>query len=129
MLDIDHFKRVNDTFGHDIGDVVLQHVAGILRKTHRDSDVIARYGGEEFVILLPKTNLKSAFAIAERIRALVEKSAFVYGKDRLPVTCSVGVADYRQGVLTGVDLFKRADEAVYVSKKGCRNRTNFYRAS
>jgi len=130
MFDLDHFKHLNDTYGHDAGDYTLKEMAKIIRQNGvRENDIFARYGGEEFVILLPKTNLKSAFAIAERIRALVEKSAFVYGKDRLPVTCSVGVADYRQGVLTGVDLFKRADEAVYVSKKGGRNRTNFYRAS
>jgi len=95
----------------------------------RESDTFARYGGEEFVILLPKTNIKSAFEIAERLRRLLESHQFMYDNKRLPVAASVGVADYRQGVNTGTDLFKRADEAVYVSKEGGRNQVNFYRPS
>jgi diguanylate cyclase (GGDEF)-like protein len=93
----------------------------------RENDIFARYGGEEFVILLPKTNIKQSFEIAERLRKLIETKEFIYDGKRLPVTASIGVADYRQGVLTGTDLFKRADEAVYKSKQGGRNLVNFYR--
>jgi two-component system cell cycle response regulator len=129
VFDLDHFKNLNDGYGHDAGDFVLSDMAAIIRSNGvRDQDVFARYGGEEFVILLPKTNLKQAFEIAERLRKLVEGHEFIYDEKRLPVTASIGVADYRQGVATGTDLFKRADEAVYKSKQGGRNQVNFYRA-
>jgi len=129
IFDLDHFKRLNDNYGHDAGDFVLKDIAALIRAGGvRDQDIFARYGGEEFVILLPNTNLKQTFEISERLRKLVENHEFNYEGSRLPVTMSVGVADYRQGVTTGTDLFKRADEAVYKSKQGGRNQVNFYRA-
>ncbi len=129
IFDLDHFKNLNDNFGHDAGDYVLKEMASLLRDNGiRKGDTFARYGGEEFVVLLPKTNLKQAFEIAERLRKLVAKNEFVYDNNRLPVTASIGVADYRQGVETGADLFKRADSAVYKSKEGGRNQVNFYKA-
>ncbi|HLE11538.1 MAG: hypothetical protein A2504_05735 [Bdellovibrionales bacterium RIFOXYD12_FULL_39_22] len=128
MFDLDHFKKLNDTYGHDAGDYVLQHLSQILRKHGvRDTDVLSRYGGEEFVLLLPKTNLKQAFEIAERLRKVIETEQFTYDNKVLPVTASLGVADYRQGVLSGVDLFKRADKALYLSKSNGRNQVQFYR--
>jgi len=128
IFDLDHFKKLNDNFGHDAGDFVLKELASLIRSNGiRENDVFARYGGEEFVILLPKTNLKQSFEIAERLRKLVENHQFMYEGKRLPVTASIGVSDYRQGVNTGTDLFKRADEAVYKSKGGGRNQVNFYR--
>lgn len=129
IFDLDHFKHLNDNYGHDAGDYVLKEKAELLRENGiRSGDIFARYGGEEFVVLLPKTNLKQAFEIAERLRKLVESHEFMYEGKRLPVTASIGVADYRQGVNTGTDLFKRADSAVYKSKEGGRNQVNFYRA-
>ncbi len=129
IFDLDHFKHLNDNYGHDAGDYVLKEMAKLLRDNGiRSGDTFARYGGEEFVVLLPKTNLKQAFEIAERLRRLVEDHHFVYEDKRLPVLASIGVADYRQGVNTGTDLFKRADSAVYKSKEGGRNQVNFYRA-
>lgn len=128
IFDLDHFKNLNDTYGHDAGDYVLKEKAQLLRENGiRKGDVFARYGGEEFVVLLPKTNLKQAFEIAERLRRLVETHQFLYDGKRLPVTASIGVADYRQGVNTGTDLFKRADSAVYKSKEGGRNQVNFFK--
>lgn len=128
IFDLDHFKKLNDNFGHDAGDFVLKEMAQIIRSGGiRENDTFARYGGEEFVILLPKTNLKQSFEIAERLRKLIENHQFIYDGKRLPVTASIGVADYRQGVNSGTDLFKRADEAVYKSKEGGRNQVNFYR--
>jgi two-component system cell cycle response regulator len=128
IFDLDHFKKLNDNFGHDAGDYVLKEMAQVIRSNGiREQDVFARYGGEEFVILLPKTNLKQSFEIAERLRKLIENKEFLYDGKRLPVTASIGVADYRQGVLTGTDLFKRADEAVYKAKEGGRNQVQFYR--
>jgi two-component system cell cycle response regulator len=129
IFDLDHFKHLNDNYGHDAGDYVLKEMAELLRDNGiRKDDTFARYGGEEFVVLLPKTNLKQAFEIAERLRKLVESHEFLYDEKRLPVFASIGVADYRQGVNTGTDLFKRADSAVYKSKEGGRNQVNFYRA-
>ncbi len=128
IFDLDHFKKLNDGFGHDAGDYVLKEMAAQIRENGvRDEDVFARYGGEEFVILLPKTNLKQAFEIAERLRKLVEAHKFIYENKKLPVTASIGVADYRPGVNNGTDLFKRADGAVYKSKEAGRNCVNFYR--
>lgn len=128
LFDLDHFKELNDNFGHDAGDHVLKEMAETIRSGGvRDNDTFARYGGEEFVILLPKTNLKQSFEIAERLRKLVEQHQFIYESKTLPVTASVGVADYRQGVNTGTDLFKRADKAVYKAKEGGRNQVQFYR--
>ena len=128
VFDLDHFKKLNDNYGHDAGDYVLKEMATVIRDNGvREDDVFARYGGEEFVILLPKTNLKQGFEIAERLRKVVEGHNFIYEDNKLPVTASIGVADYRQGVATGTDLFKRADQAVYKSKEGGRNQVNFYR--
>ncbi|MCY4644936.1 MAG: GGDEF domain-containing protein [Bacteriovoracales bacterium] len=128
IFDIDYFKKLNDENGHDAGDHILTEMAKVIKKGGvRDGDVFARYGGEEFVILLPNTNLKQSYEIAERIRGLVEETPFRYEDKPLSITVSVGVADYRLGVNTGVDLFKRADRAVYASKNGGRNQVNFFR--
>jgi two-component system, cell cycle response regulator len=128
VFDLDHFKKLNDNYGHDAGDYVLKEMAEVIRENGvRENDVFARYGGEEFVILLPNTNLKQSFEIAERLRKVVESHDFIYENNKLPVTASIGVSDYRKGVATGTDLFKRADEAVYKSKEGGRNQVNFYR--
>lgn len=128
LFDLDHFKHLNDNFGHDAGDYVLKTMADVIRDNgSRENDIFARYGGEEFVILLPKTNIKQAFEIAERLRKLVEQTDFIYDNQKLPVTASIGVADYRKGVATGTDLFKRADNAVYKAKDGGRNQVQFYR--
>lgn len=129
IFDLDFFKKLNDNYGHDAGDYVLKEMARIIRENGiRQGDIFARYGGEEFCILLPNTNLKQGFEIAERLRKLIEKHEFIYDGKKLPVTSSIGVADYRQGVSNGTDLFKRADSAVYLSKEGGRNQVNFFRA-
>lgn len=129
IFDLDHFKKLNDNYGHDAGDFVLKEKARLIRENGiRQGDIFARYGGEEFCILLPNTNLKQGFEIAERLRKLVEKHEFIYDGKRLPVTASIGVADYRMGVNNGTDLFKRADSAVYKSKEGGRNQVNFFKA-
>lgn len=129
IFDLDHFKKLNDNFGHDAGDFVLKEKSRLIKEQGiRQGDIVARYGGEEFCILLPNTNLKQGFEIAERLRKLIETHEFIYDGKRLPVTASIGVADYRQGVNTGTDLFKRADASVYKSKEGGRNQVNFYKA-
>lgn len=128
LFDLDHFKHLNDNYGHDAGDYVLKELAQLVRSINiREFDIFARYGGEEFVVLLPNTNLKNAFQIAERIRISIAEHNFVYSEQKLPVTASLGVADYRQGVNCGVDLFKRVDSALYKSKNGGRNRVTFFK--
>jgi len=130
VLDLDKFKVLNDTYGHLAGDYVLKELARVIRlQGIREGDVFARYGGEEFVILLPKTALKQGFEIAERIRKIIEVHSYMFEDKKLPVTTSIGVADYREGVITGDDLFKRADKALYISKEKGRNQVNFFRAS
>lgn len=128
IFDLDHFKKLNDNFGHDAGDYVLKEMAALIRKNGiREGDVFARYGGEEFVILLPRTNITQAYEIAERLRRAIEQHTFDYHGKKLPVRASVGVADYRPGVNTGVDLFRRADQAVYQSKEAGRNKVTLYK--
>lgn len=127
LFDLDHFKKLNDTYGHDAGDFVLKELSELIRKQGvREGDIFARYGGEEFVILLPKTTIKNSYEIAERLRLLIEQHSFMYDNKKLPVTSSIGIADYRKGVDIGVDLFKRADEALYKSKSQGRNQVTFY---
>lgn len=122
MLDIDFFKRINDTFGHDVGDNVLKMVATILLKHVRSHDVAARFGGEEFIILLPETPLNGAVAVAERIRAAVESCNFEPFGCNLRVTVSSGIADYPNCGTEPEELIKRADEALYQAKTSGRNR-------
>ena len=87
IFDLDHFKKLNDNYGHDAGDYVLKEMADLVKNNGvREQDVFARYGGEEFVILLPKTNLKYSFEIAERLRKLIEAHSFTYESQKLPVT-------------------------------------------
>lgn len=129
MLDVDHFKRVNDTHGHGVGDYVLQDVARIIRAHLRNIDILARYGGEEFTALLPGTGREEALMVAERIRRAVRGHRFAYsGVDPLAITISVGIS-----VLARVDravdpdeagreLLERADQALYLAKEGGRDR-------
>ena len=123
-LDIDHFKRINDNYGHAIGDVVLRHVADIMRKCIRGEDIAVRFGGEEFLILLPDTPLAGAKQVAETIRKRVEALRLTRRHDNLtldPFTISLGVT-VRQEADDHDTLFERADKALYHSKNSGRNR-------
>jgi two-component system, cell cycle response regulator len=124
IADIDHFKRVNDLFGHDAGDDVIREFAARLASNFRPRDLACRFGGEEFVVIMPDTNANDAMMIAERLRVSIEESPFVIGlaRDRLDVTCSVGVAIAAQHEQDGDILLKRADEALYVAKRSGRNK-------
>src|SRR5262245_40115886 len=123
MFDVDHFKRVNDTYGHLAGDVVLSKLAKIAHTTVRTEDVFARYGGEEFAVICRGVPLGSAGILAERLRMTVEATPFEYEGVRMPVTISVGVAAYPDlPIETGVQLIGGADEALYEAKRGGRNR-------
>jgi len=120
MLDIDHFKNVNDEFGHLLGDEVLRQVSAILTRQLRKIDVVCRYGGEEFAILVPQTTGERAWGAAEKLRRAVEAWSFP-GVPR-PVTVSIGVADFPQNGATRDELVKAADSALYAAKQAGRNR-------
>lgn len=124
MLDIDHFKRVNDTFGHLIGDRVIRFVAQVLQQNTKGRDLAARYGGEEFAVLLPDTGLEGAKAVAERIRVTVADAKLVRSDNKEPlgqITTSVGVAQYHRGE-DAAEFINRADQALYASKHNGRNK-------
>jgi len=123
LLDIDHFKRVNDTHGHLQGDVVLQKVALHIQKELRSYDTAARYGGEEFVAVLPDTSLKEAFNVADRIRLSVQGMRFAGSLSNEQVTVSLGVALFPSPCFDDIDgLLRAADEALYQAKERGRNR-------
>jgi diguanylate cyclase (GGDEF)-like protein len=123
LMDIDHFKKVNDTYGHQLGDVVLVNMAHIIRKHLRTYDVAARYGGEEFVAILPETPLPEAMTVAERIRSATQQATFANKLQALRVTISLGVATYPMPGLDSVDdLIRIADEGLYRAKSEGRNR-------
>jgi diguanylate cyclase (GGDEF)-like protein len=120
-LDIDHFKRINDTHGHEVGDRVLQRVAHGARSALRAADVVGRTGGEEFLALLPRTGPADAAEVAERLRRAVERLAVADLAAGLAVTVSVGVASLASGESIE-DLVRRADAALYRAKQSGRNR-------
>ena len=124
MIDIDHFKKVNDTFGHIVGDQMLKNVTKIAHAELRSADVIGRYGGEEFVILLPMTNARQAGLLAERIRADVAALRLPTEKGDASATLSIGIVEINHKESTEVveDVFRRADEAMYAAKQAGRNR-------
>ena len=120
MLDADHFKSINDTYGHQTGDEVLRAISDRCRKTLRSNDVLGRYGGEEFLIVFPETKLEEAGAVAERLRAAVADEPIKVGDHALAVTVSIGVAAFAPG--HDVEkLFQRADSALYTAKQDGRN--------
>jgi diguanylate cyclase (GGDEF)-like protein len=120
MLDIDSFKRVNDHYGHDAGDAVLQDLAMVTRAVVRAEDVVARYGGEEFCVLLPEVSMEEAEGVAERLRAVVERRRLPDAAGVRNVTVSVGVA-YLATDDSATDVFTRADEAMYEAKRAGGN--------
>ncbi len=121
MFDIDHFKNVNDTYGHQCGDFVLQKIAEIVGNTIRTEDVLARYGGEEFCCVLPETSAASAMILAERLRKKIADHVFEFQKERIRVTISLGVSFMNAGTSTADMLLKKADDGLYAAKNGGRN--------
>ena len=122
MLDIDHFKRVNDDYGHAAGDAVLRQLADLLKRASRSEDMVFRYGGEEFAAILTNANQRVALQIGERIRALIEKTVFKWENQRIPVTLSIGVAISSGTEADSLALIAAADAALYLAKEGGRNR-------
>ncbi len=126
MMDIDNFKKFNDTHGHLKGDEVLRGIADIITKTMRETDVVARYGGEEFVAILPLCHESTAMEVAERLRIKVEKANLTGDEDSVPITISLGICTALQYAGTHEELIKRADDAMYHSKRTGRNRCTLW---
>lgn len=126
LIDVDHFKRINDTFGHSVGDAVLRHFGRLLQDGVRQNDVACRVGGEEFAIACKQTDGEDAFRLAERLRAAAEARPFIEDATRVPFTVSVGIATARQRPARLDDVFRQADEALYTSKQQGRNRVTRY---
>jgi diguanylate cyclase (GGDEF)-like protein len=126
MMDLDHFKKINDAYGHQTGNIVLREVGNVIKQCVRDVDIVARYGGEEFIVILPQTGDQDALIIAERIRSSIEKAFFAnaQGQRDLQITISIGVASYPDGVHTLDQLLEKSDKALYQAKSDGRNRVH-----
>jgi len=122
LLDIDHFKKLNDTFGHPAGDAVLRHTAHVVERHLRRADEAARFGGEEFALILPHTEEAGAVRLAERVQGAVEKAQLVFEGARLSVTVSLGVAVWPTDGQDEEALIAAADRALYAAKQAGRNR-------
>lgn len=129
VLDIDHFKQVNDTYGHAVGDIALKHMVNILNNNLREYDQVGRYGGEEFVVILPATDKDSAWGVAERIRSSLQyHPAQIDSQLDISMTVSIGLAQFEhRGHDSRQQLFERADKALYDAKQSGRNRVAYSR--
>ena len=121
MLDIDHFKRVNDTYGHDAGDYILKELSHLMAEKLRLQDVVGRWGGEEFMILLPETDISGASFAAEKLRIAIQNHEFLYHEHQLHITASFGIGVYNDE-MTIDQCLKNADDKLYLAKKQGRNR-------
>lgn len=125
MIDIDHFKKINDTYGHQAGDMVLENLGKIILNHVRISDLPSRFGGEEFCVLLPNTDEKGAFNFAERLRVILENTEFKFKSDVIPVTASFGVVEYSSN-WDEKDIIENTDKALYLAKHSGRNNVKKY---
>jgi diguanylate cyclase (GGDEF)-like protein len=123
MMDLDHFKQVNDTHGHQAGDAVLAHVAKVLKGRMRESDLLVRYGGEEFLVVLPDADLRDTVKVAEMLRGMIQDNPATCGAVEVPIRASLGVCAAQPGQDVTIDeAINRADEALYAAKASGRNR-------
>jgi diguanylate cyclase (GGDEF)-like protein len=122
MFDIDHFKKINDSYGHLAGDHVLKQLASVIKSRIRREDILSRYGGEEFAIVLPEIDAYNAVQFAEKVRRLIEKATFKFEGTRIPVTVSIGVASLTPELQQPEDFVRVADAKLYEAKSQGRNR-------
>ena len=121
MFDIDHFKRINDTYGHLAGDYVLKQLADVLKARIRREDILARYGGEEFSIVLPEIDRHNAIQFGEKVRRIVEQTNFMFEGTQIPLTISLGVSTLDPGIGDPDIFIKTADQQLYRAKSAGRN--------
>jgi len=121
MLDLDHFKQVNDTYGHPVGDQVLQEFAARCKRSVREVDLVGRYGGEELIILLPETDRPTSLQVAERLRASIAATPIKAGDKEIALTVSIGVATKDENTQQLETVIARADQAMYIAKHRGRN--------
>ncbi len=126
IWDIDHFKLINDSYGHQAGDKTLELVARLMSDNCRETDFIARYGGEEFVMLLHKTSANHALTLAEKIRQTIENTQFHYNGEAVNITISCGISEFNEDLLSPDQVFDQADKALYYSKQNGRNRCTLF---
>jgi diguanylate cyclase (GGDEF)-like protein len=129
MIDIDHFKKINDAHGHAAGDDAIKRIAEIINQSIRTTDKAARFGGEEFVVLLREIDQETAVLLAERIRSSIEQTTIKHGETSIRATVSIGVAINAEGDRDVQDMIERADQGLYIAKKTGRNRTFLMPAS
>lgn len=127
MIDIDDFKRCNDTYGHLVGDAVLKEMARIISENVREIDIVARYGGEEMSIVLPETAAEKAFVAAERLRKRIDENVFKAYDEKLNLTVSIGVAIYPQDGADIDSIIEKSDQALYAAKKSGKNLVRAYK--
>ncbi|MEP4037379.1 diguanylate cyclase [Pseudophaeobacter sp.] len=123
MLDVDHFKRINDTYGHDAGDKALQELSRMLIREFRSIDLVGRLGGEEFSLVFPETDLSGAYTACERLRSMVQSKEIAADQNRIRLTVSIGLTGITEETPAAAALLKRADALLYVAKNSGRNRT------
>lgn len=126
MIDIDHFKKINDRFGHDAGDIAIKRVSKVLKTCSRKSDIIARFGGEEFIVLLPETDIHGALIVGEKVRSEVMDSSFEFDGQQISMTVSCGVAERQPDLIHLDSLVTQADKALYEAKQTGRNKICVY---
>jgi diguanylate cyclase (GGDEF)-like protein len=126
LIDLDRFKQINDTYGHDAGDTALKQAAKILKSAVRTQDIVSRIGGEEFMVICPDTSLKEGAQYAELIRKTFEGSFVNAGADRIKINVSIGIAEYNPAMPDFSTLIKAADDALYRAKLNGRNRVVAY---
>lgn len=126
MFDIDHFKKINDSYGHSGGDAAIRHIADVLKKTLREADVAGRYGGEEFAVTLVDTDIEGAKVFAERLRKIIEQSTIYYEDVEIKMTISLGIALFDNRFTKHEQWLEASDQALYKSKEGGRNQVNVY---
>jgi two-component system, cell cycle response regulator len=127
LMDIDHFKNFNDTYGHPVGDLVLKEISSCIQRSVRCNDIPARYGGEEFVVIIPETDEKGAQITAERIRSTIEQHTIISLDRQLKVTVSIGCSAFPENAPSQQVLIDTADKALYAAKKDGRNRVMLYK--
>lgn len=126
MLDIDHFKKINDTYGHPAGDEAIRQTAKKINQLKRSPDIAGRYGGEEFAVLLTDTDAKQALVFANRLRELIESSKIIYEDKEINITISLGITEFNDAAEDYGKIISEADEALYISKNNGRNQANIY---